>query len=361
MRAHRCVFVLRALLVVPIALGLGACTDDGADDEKIVPDLTYCTPGPFAKVTESALFDAWNDRLIYSAKTSETEPYDRISIYSYASDPTGIQMPGRYELLGSTMEDCGTCVLSFKNCQDGSCEQMFYGGSGALIVADVGDIGEKFEGRLDNVLFREIEWNASDGKYEYVGIGEDNARCGHQFSFDLAIEEKVASASCVERGSGSLLGDNIANFSLQNCAGEWVELHDYCGNDKAIMLMLISGWCSACHQLVPEIETNRNLHDAEGLEVLYIMGEDDNEARPTLSFCQEYAQNHGVDPSRMFVDYGENYPWETFFAEIYPYIGDSFGVPWFAVLDGRNLQYVYNDSVGPGTLDGAVNSLLNRP
>jgi len=137
--------------------------------------------------------------------------------------------------------------MAFKNCTRTSCEKIFFADTGALIVKSVGGAGERFAGTLNDVIFHEVVWDSDAGEAgDYVPGGSGDSFCAHGLTFDQPIVEKVADPACVAAGSGSLLGDNIGDFSLQNCNGDMVTLHSRCGGVKALRIMLISGWCTAC-------------------------------------------------------------------------------------------------------------------
>jgi len=339
-------------LSLPLLL-LVACGEKEAKDP--VDDTLYCAPTPFERTSEQALYDDWNDRLLYSAVTSETGTFEQISIRSYGSADTGIKGPGRYELAGSGPRECGLCAFAFQGCDGSDCDKVLFADTGAIIVGEPGDLGGRLAGQLINVIFKEIAFDDQAG--EWLAVPGGAATCAHGFTFDVPVAEKVPSPTCVADGTGSLLGDNVADFTLNDCNGNPVKLHDLCGTG-AVRLMAIAGWCSACAVLVPEAEDERNLLHDRGLETWYIMGEADYDENPTPAYCLEYAEAHGVDPARMLLDFGQ-YGWETFFTNVDPYIVDgSIALPWNAVLDGSNMQYVYNDPFGPGHLNQTISGLL---
>ncbi len=151
-----------------------------------------------------------------------------------------------------------------------------------------------------------------------------------------------AEPQCVQNGTGVLLHDNIADFELTNCLGETLHLHSMCGEAKAVWMVLIAGWCSACAGYIPQVESA--LTDAQSigakLQVIYILGEDASGNAPDQGFCQRYAQGHGIEPSRVYMDT----EWDTVFHHIFPYLpgGNNLLLPWEALLDGDNMEYVWH-------------------
>jgi hypothetical protein len=326
-----------------VLLGAAGC----GKDKEGPKGPSHCTPAPYAATGEvEAVYDPWNDWLTYRLEVAPGAPFETLILRSYNVLPeTSIQSPGRYDLTGTNANDCGTCLMAYTGCGDGDCDKIFYADSGALIVSAFGNPGERFGGQLADVIFREITFDEETGEASPKDGG--TAFCAHGLSFDLPITEKTPAPTCVAPGSGAMLGDNIADFTLVDCNGNPVSLHGRCGQVKALRFMLIAGWCSACTALVPAAEAERDRDHANGLETLYILGENDAYEQPSPADCLAYAARHDLDPDRVLLDYGDTWgPWETFFTYVYGYLGDSIGLPWNAVFDGDNMAYVYNDSVG---------------
>ena len=97
-----------------------------------------------------------------------------------------------------------------------------------------------------------------------------------------------------------------------------------------------------------------------GLEVLFVLGEDANGAPPTLNYCKQYADQYSIPYDKVVIDNGAQYGgWETTFSHIYPYLADdgSFALPWDAILDGDNMEYMFASSYTNGFAD--VSEALN--
>ncbi len=96
---------------------------------------------------------------------------------------------------------------------------------------------------------------------------------------------------------------------------------------------------------------------------MIVIGENAQGGEPTLAYCTQYANQHGVPPEKTFIDYGTQYGgWETTFANLYPYLADdgSFALPWDAVLDGDNMEYIFSSGnpTYPSVTD-ALNAALS--
>ncbi len=340
--------------LVPLLWSFAGC----AEEEKPPAGPTTCQATPFAVASQRVIFDTWNNRLTYTLEAS-SGPFETLQIRSYNDGPASLQAAGRYNLYGSNFKDCDLCLLAFAECTDGDCNKVYFADTGALLVSAYGEIGGQLTAELYDVTFREV--TIDEDTYESTPVVGGGLFCAHGLRFDLPIEEKLPSPTCVADGSGVLLGDNIADFSLVDCNGTPAPLHTYCGTTKAVRLMLVAGWCSACASLIPGAESQRDLNASRGQETLYLLGEDDQGGRPSQAFCRSYADGHDIPYERMLIDYGNTWgAWEATFTHIYPYLGDSIGLPWNAVLDGRNMQYVYNDEVGPGAMNATIGELLNR-
>ena len=114
---------------------------------------------------------------------------------------------------------------------------------------------------------------------------------------------------------------------------------------------------------MPQVGAAYNDNKQAGLDIMIILGENQYSSKPTLQYCKQYADQHGVSRDKVYLDYGNQYgAWETTMTNIYPYIPDSgmFSLPWDAVLDGDSMVYMYSSSGGgyPSVID-ALNAALS--
>jgi len=101
---------------------------------------------------------------------------------------------------------------------------------------------------------------------------------------------------------------------------------------------------------VPQVAASYKQNSQAGLDIMVVLGENQTEGKPSIGYCQAYAQQHGVPLNKIFIDHGNTYGgWETLFGYINPYIGSDgmFALPWEAVLDGDNMEYIFASSAGP--------------
>lgn len=81
-----------------------------------------------------------------------------------------------------------------------------------------------------------------------------------------------------------------------------------------------------------------------------MLGENNSGGQATLDFCKGYATSYKLPMDRTVIDWGsKGGGWETLFTNVDPYVGPNgeFAVPWEAVLDGENMEYVYCSALDP--------------
>ena len=114
---------------------------------------------------------------------------------------------------------------------------------------------------------------------------------------------------------------------------------------------------------MPQVGATYEANLGTGLDIMIVIGENDSGGQPTLDYCLGYAAQYGVPPEKTFIDYGAQYGgWETTFQYIYPYLASdgTFALPWDAVLDGDNMEYIFSSGnpTYPSVTD-ALNAALS--
>jgi hypothetical protein len=297
---------------------------------------------------------------VYLAYSTVESPYDVLMIESYQGDPYGgPSSPGSYDLAGTSYTDCGLCVLAGADCMGMRCNRAFLATAGTLEVTRWEGVGGRFTGTLQDVVLTEVTIHPETFVSTPVEGGE--TWCLDEYPFDRPIEDvgvippSHAAPECVPEGTGTGLGDNIADFALSNCYGEPFSLHEVCGS-KAVWLVAVAAWCTACAEYAPTISAAWKELQSQGLEARLILGEDTYGGPPSLQECQSWAQTHQVDPAMVLVDHDGIASWATLFSYLDPY-STTIGLPWSAVLRGSNLEYVYCQTFG-GNLIGVLGELL---
>jgi hypothetical protein len=114
---------------------------------------------------------------------------------------------------------------------------------------------------------------------------------------------------------------------------------------------------------VPQVGAAYNDNAGIGLDIMIVIGENAQGGQPTLDYCKQYANQYGLPLEKTFIDYGSQYGgWETTFQYMNPYLAadGSFALPWDAVLDGDNMEYVFTSGnpTFPSVTD-ALNAVLS--
>ncbi len=262
--------------------------------------------------------------------------------------------PGVYDLSAEDPNDCGLCVRGYSYCNEDDCFNKYVVDEGEIELVATGEPGTPFTGRFTGLKLREVLRDTSNGKWKEHP--NPKTFCMGDFHFDADVPElKQAEGNCLAEGTGDQIGDNVKDFTLTNCLGEEINLHDMCGS-SLVWIVATAGWCGACTTFVPVVgEEYENRRD-DGLEIMIVIGETSTGGPPNLEYCYDYATSKGVDPTKVFIDNDEK-SWGVTFDAVSTY-GSGIGLPWSALLDGRSMEYMWNSSVGEGSVLENVNSLL---
>jgi len=324
-------------------------------------DSTVCSDGlvGFAPTAEAAYNRTTGGKTImyYAASTGKGEPpFEKIVVELDHEKffPDGVPVPGVYDLSEQDPNDCGLCVRGYSYCNQDDCFNKYAVSEGEVELVATGEPGTPFAGRFNGLKLEEVLLNTSNGQWD--AHPNPKTFCMGDFHFEADVPEiKEAEGNCLADGTGSDVGDNIKNFTLTNCLGEEVNLHDMCGS-KLVWIVATAGWCGACEQFVPVVGEEYEKRKNDGLEIMIVIGETSSGAPPNLEYCYQYATDKGVDPRQVFVDNDER-SWGVTFDAVNTY-GSSIGLPWSALLDGSSMEYKWNSSVGEGGVIENVNSLL---
>ncbi len=370
----------------------GPDTTSGNDPTEIDPDIR-CDRNDFDAQNQNISIE--NGFASYQAVNALSEPLDALSIELYSGgEYNGATGPGVYTLDDPNYETCANCVLIRANCEgETGCQKTFYADVGTLDIQRWDEGEGAFSGRLQGVVLREVTIDRETFRSTLVPGGE--TWCVRDFAFEAQIKGLPVSdktqPECVAEGTGVLLGDNIKNISYTNCLGETVNLHDGCGQAKALWLIATAGWCSACADFISNLVGQHGgslsrakvAEETPGLDMLILLGENRQGDKPTLEYCNEYATTSKLDPAMVVVDWtdeesvvpliepsdaaiGTNSLGITW-AAINPYlVADSqgqvaSGYPWWALLDPRNMSYVWSDYADRTDFQTAITELLSAP
>lgn len=158
----------------------------------------------------------------------------------------GAPQTGTFALGGDdAKDDCALCVRGGTFCNKQGCGKDFVVETGTLEITDAGEPGGQFAGRLSGVILKQVNTLSVDPNTSAYGeLTSPDSWCLGNFQFAVDVPEVVETENnCIADGTGRLIGDNIADFTLMNCNGDEVSIHDYCGSTKkALWLIAASGW-----------------------------------------------------------------------------------------------------------------------
>jgi hypothetical protein len=359
---------------VPLTFESGTCGYTGF--KSCTSEIPSLIPGQFRYVAQRQLGDR----------------YDRLALrLRHGGIHDGANGPGDYDFAGSYYDSCDNCLTISRDCsEDDGCAQVFFATEGIMHVTKWD--GEHFAVSFEDVVLVEV---SIDNTIAVVPVQGGETWCLHDEQFEADIPRAEAApidgqASCVEEGTGSFLGHNVANFSLPNCLGQQVGLHEGCGETKALWLMGTTGWCTACsitlNQMAEEhggLLTRAALTEATpGLDMLIVLSENADYEPPTQAYCEQYALAHNLDPAMVLLDYDElgvevsliDPPgatqtfkqMATVWSHINPYQSEvEAGLvrtvyPWNALLSGESMTYYWSDYVDVSNLNAATYYLLSE-
>ena len=308
-------------------LGL-ACTDEN------FCEATCTTSGFDTVVFERAKLKQVGSEheLFYYALDSETAPQNAIVLeLSAATLPGG----GLHDMAYESFNDCESCFYMLEGLDSTGYDRLLIPVSGQFEVVELAADSDRVAITLHDVIFQEADLQ-SDYSLEF---SDDYFWCVDDFVIDTP--SNLTQEHCVTQGTGTELGDNIAELTLYNCEDgtEW-NLHDFCESGKAVWLMAVAGWCSSCAARIPDV---LDAVDIKTTELIFVLGENSYGGEPTQAYCQAYAESHGVRADRIFIDYDQNFgSWGALYSVLDPYLDNgALLLPWEAVLDSDNMEYYY--------------------
>jgi len=372
--------------------------DTAATAETATPDAGPADTGAALGCSRSGFtaaltgFNAETGSVVVELRSSDKTPLDvlQIEIYTFG-DFTGATDVGTYSLDGSTYEDCSNCVVVRSNCTSEGCEKRFLVDEGDLVISQWDTAGGLFKGTLSGAKAHEVTIDSESYVSTLVPGGETWCLDGVQIEAQIAalpVSDRTQ-PTCVPEGTGNILGDNIANFTLNDCNGRRVKLHATCNQpeQRALWIIGTTGWCTACHEFLAgfvadhggSLSRARVGEVSPGLDMVIVLGEDEYGSKPTQAYCKAYAADLGLDPGMVLIDWSDagvqipivNEPGMaietnslgTVWSNIDPYLYSEGGsvstyYPWWALLRPSNMEYVWSDRAALQTFEAALLGLL---
>ena len=250
----------------------GQCTNpEGCDiigftDPIACANDTYCTPGqqPYAqaattpsvgggfKVKYAATVDDYSlelDPVIDADALADGRPIAKKKIFlelnHVGQAEAGRPLTGTFQLgTDDAREDCTYCVRAGTYCSDKGCGTDYVATEGTLEITSSGEPGTPLVATLKDVRFTQVYLHQikDDGTYKVAGQSA-KIWCLGDFPIAYDVPEPTQPVSdCVTEGTGVLLGDNIKDYTIENCLGEEISLHSRCGRTKAVWVVAVAGW-----------------------------------------------------------------------------------------------------------------------
>ena len=200
-----------------------------------------CDVGSFTQVVAQAKLDIHPGGGFYmhfQTINQETTPFDVIVIEmdTDAGGPTG---PGVVDAYYTGFNTHGFWLYILKGWNGNGYDKLLVPSQGSINITSLTtDFGGQFTATLEGVQLVEATFNQAD--YTVTPVAHGDTWCLDGVVLDTPITQTLP--DCVEDGTGQLLGDNIGNFELQNCNGDWVNLHDLCKQTKALWFVATAGW-----------------------------------------------------------------------------------------------------------------------
>ena len=258
---------------------------------------------------------------------------------------------GTFELdPDATLQSCHLCILSQTGCTEEGCEHTYFANEGFVDITNIGEVGDQLEMDLSNVVFTEVRFTEEE---EMIPVVD-----GDSFCFDAQIDEEILR-------DPAKIDQAVYEFELQSCdTGEMVSFTDEMIGAAGAWLVMTAGWCSACRSWVPQVIDQETALAEEGVEIIYVLGEDQNGEEPTLAYCRRYAAEYeGSDVTRFYLDHNGTSGYSTVFQNLYYYPDEegAFGLPLnMMVKNGTPMIYIYNDTPSSHDVEGGLERLLEE-
>jgi peroxiredoxin len=146
--------------------------------------------------------------------------------------------------------------------------------------------------------------------------------------------------------TGNGMGQVADDFSLLDQYGDHVNLTDFC--DDVVLLLSSAMWCGPCQSEAPEVAGWFDRHEADGLMVFTLLGENLYGTTPSREDLQAWAQAFGISHP-VTADGG----WQvtTRFID-----GNQIGLPTMHVLDRGMVVSIRDGWVSEAMLEQRLNN-----
>ena len=168
--------------------------------------------------------------------------------------------------------------------------------------------GDRFAGKLSNVVFREV---SIDDNFTSTPVEGGQKWCFGEYTFDGMIDSSgggapaagmdgptgdVANPARCDDPTLACIGEQIQDFSMINCAtGMPQSMNEYFAGAQGGWYVLTAGWCPACSQFIPNVlDVLQNPAIVNKIKTAFVLGEDRGYNAPTLEYCQRYGMQNNI-------------------------------------------------------------------
>ena len=267
------------------ATGIDETGDTGVDEtgDDTSVDGPQCSANGYSVAYETIAVEA-DGTMVYGALDQLSYPFNNLRVeFRPEGGPVKI---GDYALEDQSYDDCTVCASMKTECNpngpnDILCDDTMFATSGTLALSSIP--AQTVTQTVPTVMA---------GGWPVASLPPE--------------------PTCVPEGTGNLVGHNIADYALVNCLGEPVSLHESCGQTKAVVLMSVAVWCTACTAVLKQFEnTIGGTITSSSIQTLFpntdfhiVLFENASGDQPTATTCKQYAASHNIDPSMVLLDWG---------------------------------------------------------
>ena len=185
--------------------------------------------------------DKGKERLRYEASVTGSQ-FTLLEIVSNrVIEEVGSLATGQHDLRVDNLTGCDdVCIVAHMDCNKQECAFPYIATVGTLTLDSAGETAERLSGSASELVFTQAYYDEKTRQYQVLKKAE--SVCMPGFDFDVALEQIVIEPTeCTPEGTGTTVGSEIGDFTMLNCNGEEVNLHDNCGYE-ALWVIAVADW-----------------------------------------------------------------------------------------------------------------------
>ncbi|MBM4354466.1 MAG: hypothetical protein FJ109_11860 [Deltaproteobacteria bacterium] len=215
------------------------CNDQGTCD----PPPIACDQKGFVGVLQHAKLKGAPGAFYvhYQSLSSEVTPLDALVIEIDNNAPmSGPKGPGTYDLKFLNFGKGGLWSYILVGWNGTGYSKLLIPTAGQLVISTLDPQGGPIQAKLVGAVFEEASFDKNTQDVIFNQSPNAMIWCVDEYGLDTDLN--VTQPFCVKDGTGAEIGDNIKDFKLQNCNGDWVRLQTGCGKVKALWIVATAGW-----------------------------------------------------------------------------------------------------------------------